>query len=209
MTAFTVRADPLQAIGWTTLAAHLGYRSVGAWLTALAEERLAEVDALGYDAAQRARALAALSDEKRREPFQVRVRRACRAERDRLYHLALSTPELRASARGVVYDKAAFARQLYDTPDSAILVAERSARLLGFLHATFEERAAQLVLLAVRPEYRRCGIATRLYHAFKALLPREVVRVGAYVPVDSPALVFFERLGFVHGRQYVWMDRHT
>lgn len=99
LTTFTVRTDLVQGIGWATIAEHLGFRSVGAWLTSLAEERHKDFADAGYEAAARRRELCALSEEERREqPLKTDVRRAYRSELDRLYNLALATPELHPGA---------------------------------------------------------------------------------------------------------------
>jgi ribosomal protein S18 acetylase RimI-like enzyme len=211
-TTFTVRTDILQGIGWATISEHLGFRSVGAWLTSLAEERHRDFANAGSEAAQRKRELYLLSEEERREkPLKVNVRRAYRFELDRLYNLALSTPELQPGAFRVFMDKAEFNRWLFEAsdPETATLVAERRSRILGFLFATIEKRSARLVFLAVCPECRRRGIGTALYEALRGALPSGVTRVGAYVPVDSPAVTFLEKLGFIPGKSFVWMDRYA
>jgi hypothetical protein len=90
-TTFTVRTEILQGIGWATISEHLGFRSVGAWLASLAEERHSDFADAGYEAAQRKRSLYLLSEEEQREkPLSVTVRRAYRWELDRLYNLALA-----------------------------------------------------------------------------------------------------------------------
>jgi ribosomal protein S18 acetylase RimI-like enzyme len=208
-TTFTVRTDSLQGIGWATVSEHLGFRSVGAWLTSLAEERHKDFADLGYEAAERRRARFLLSEEDEREkPLKVTVRRAYRFELDRLYNLALATPELQPGAFRVFMDKAEFHRLLFEVVDTATLVAERGSRILGFLFATFEKRSARLVFLAVRSECRRRGIGTALYEALRETLPRDVVvTLGGYVPVESPAVAFLEKLGYLPGKSFVWMDR--
>jgi GNAT superfamily N-acetyltransferase len=107
-------------------------------------------------------------------------------------------------------DRTEFSHRLFEVsdPESATLVAERRSRILGFLFATVEKRSARLVFLAVRPECRRRGIGTALYEALRGTLPRDVtVTLGGYVPIDSPAVTFLEKLGYVPGKSFVWMDR--
>jgi len=212
-TTFTVRTDLVQGIGWATISEHLGFRSVGAWLTSLAEERHKDFADAGYEAAGRRRARYLLSAEDEREkPLKVNVRRAYRFELDRLYNLALSTPELQPGAFRVFMDKSEFNHSLFEVadPESATLVAERKSRILGFLFATIEKRSARLVFLAVRPECRRRGIGTALYEALRGTLPRDVVvTLGGYVPVESPAVSFLEKLGYSPGKSFVWMDRYA
>lgn len=65
------------------------------------------------------------------------------------------------------------------------------------------------MFLAVLPEYRRWGIGTALYQELKAHIPREVAFVGAYALLDSPVIPFLEKIGYIAGKQYLWMDRYT
>jgi ribosomal protein S18 acetylase RimI-like enzyme len=63
--------------------------------------------------------------------------------------------------------------------------------------------SARIVFLAVRPEYRRRGIGTALHQELKAYLPREVAMAGGYALVDSPAIPFLEKLGYLQGKLYL------
>jgi GNAT superfamily N-acetyltransferase len=65
------------------------------------------------------------------------------------------------------------------------------------------------VFLAVLPEYRRRGIGTALHHELKAHIPREVAFVGVYALLDSPVIPFLEKIGYLPGKQYLWMDRYA
>jgi len=137
------------------------------------------------------------------------VRRAYRVELDRLFQLALSVPELQASNQRVFMDKAEFNRWLFEVMNTVTLVAERRGRILGFLYATLEETSARIMFLAVLPEYRRRGIGTVLHHELKAHIPREVASVGLYALLDSPVIPFLEKIGYLPGKQYLWMDRYA
>jgi ribosomal protein S18 acetylase RimI-like enzyme len=89
------------------------------------------------------------------------------------------------------------------------LVAERRGRILGFLYASLEETSARIVFLAVLPEYRRRGIGTALHQELKAHIPREVAFVGGYALLDNPVIPFLEKIGYIPGKQYLWMDRYA
>lgn len=210
-TAYSVQADLLQTLRWSTMANHLGFRSVAAWLTSLAENGVHDFDEAMHTVSCRRKELYALSEEEEREkPLKVNVRRAYRAELDRLFRFALAVPELQASNQRVFMEKAEFNRWLFEVMNTVALVAERRGRILGFLYATLEQTSAQIVFLAVRPEYRRRGIGTALHHQFRAAhLPREVAFVGAYALLDSPVISFLEKLGYLPGKQYLWMDRYA
>jgi ribosomal protein S18 acetylase RimI-like enzyme len=209
-TAYSVRADILQTLRWSTMANHLGFRSVAAWLTSLAENGVRDFDEAVYTMSRRRKELYALSEEEEREkPLKVNVRRAYRAELDRLFQFALVIPELQASNQRVFMEKAEFNRWLFEMMNTVTLVAERRSRILGFLYATLEETSARIVFLAVLPEYRRRGIGTALHHELKAHIPHGVAFVGGYALVDSPVIPFLEKLGYFPGKQYIWMDRYA
>ena len=163
------------------MANHLGFRSVAAWLTSLAENGVHDFDEAIYTMSRRRQELYRLSEEEEREkPLKVNVRRAYRVELDRLFQFALSIPELQASNQRIFMEKAEFNRWLFEEMNTVTLVAERRGRILGFLYATLEETSARIVFLAVLPEYRRRGIGTALHHELKAHIPREVAFVGVY-----------------------------
>jgi ribosomal protein S18 acetylase RimI-like enzyme len=67
----------------------------------------------------------------------------------------------------------------------------------------------RIVFLAVPPEYRRRGIGTALHHELKAHIPRAVALVDAYALLDSPVIPFLEKIGYLPGKQYLWMDRYA
>ena len=208
-TSYPVRADPLQTIRWSTMANHLGFRSVAAWLTSLAENGVRDFDEAVYAMSRRRKELYALSEDEHEKPLKVNIRRAYRAEVDRLFQFALEVPELQASNQRVFMEKAEFNRWLFEVMNTVTLIAERRGRILGFLYATLEETSARIVFLAVRPEYRRRGIGTALHQELTAHIPREVAFVGGYALLDTPAISFFERLGYLPGKQYLWMDRYA
>jgi GNAT superfamily N-acetyltransferase len=209
-TSYPVRADPLQTLRWSTMAEHLGFRSVAAWLTSLAENGVRDFDEAIYTMSRRREELYRLSEEEEREkPLKVNIRRAYRAEVDRLFQFALEVPELQASNQRVFMEKAEFNRSLFEVMNTVTLIAERRGRILGFLYATLEETSARIVFLAVRQEYRRRGIGTALHQELKAHIPREVAFVGGYALLDSPIIPFLEKIGYLPGKQYLWMDRYA
>jgi ribosomal protein S18 acetylase RimI-like enzyme len=192
-TSYSVRADILQSLRWSTMANHLGFRSVAAWLTSLAENGVHDFDEAIYTMSRRRQELYKLSEEEEGEkPLKVNVQRAYRVELDRLFQLALSVPELQASNQRVFMDKGEFNLQLFEIMNTVTLVAERRGRILDFLYATLEETSARIVFLAVLPEYRR-GIGTALHHELKAHIPREVAFVGVYALFDRPVIPFLEK----------------
>jgi hypothetical protein len=53
------------------------------------------------------------------------------------------------------------------------------------------------------------GIGTALHHELKAHIPREVAFVGVYALRDSPVIPFLEKIGYLPGKQFLWMDRYA
>ena len=108
------------------MANHLGFRSVAAWLTSLAENGVHDFDEAIYTMSRRRKELYAISEEEEGEkPLKVNVRRAYRVELDRLFQLALSVPELQASNQRVFMDKGELNRWLFEVMNTVTLVAER------------------------------------------------------------------------------------
>jgi hypothetical protein len=127
------------------MANHLGFRSVAAWLTSLAENGVRDFDEAIYTMSRRRQELYKLSEEEEGEkPLKVNVRRVYRVELDRLFQLALSIPELQASNQRVFMEKAEFNRWLFEVMNTVALVAERRGRILGFLYATLRCRAVPI-----------------------------------------------------------------
>lgn len=48
-----------------------------------------------------------------------------------------------------------------------------------------------------------------MHHELKAHIPREVACVAVYAVLDSPVIPFLEKIGYLHGKQYLWMDRYA
>jgi ribosomal-protein-alanine N-acetyltransferase len=80
------------------------------------------------------------------------------------------------------------------------LVAETDASVTGYvLFTPSSVERARVLSLAVAPDHRRQGVATRLMHgAFDVLRGREFEALGLEVRVsNTPAQSLYERLGFV------------
>lgn len=73
---------------------------------------------------------------------------------------------------------------------------------------SLEETSARIVFLAVLPEYRRRGIGvacivnSRSIFLFLARSPSR-----AYALIDGPVIPFLGKIGYLPGKQYLWMDR--
>jgi GNAT superfamily N-acetyltransferase len=128
---------------------------------------------------------------------------------DRLFQLALSVPELQASNQRVFMDKGEFNRWLFEVMNTVTLVAERRGRILGSCTRRWRRLRRGSCSSPSFPEYRRRGIGTAIHHELKAHIPREVAFVGVYALLDSPVIPFLEKIGYLPGKQYLWMDRYA
>lgn len=77
-------------------------------------------------------------------------------------------------------EKAEFNRWLFEVMNTVTLVAKRRGRILGFLYATLVEETSA-------PYPSRGSLRRRV-----ALL-------------DSPVIPFLEKIGYIPGKQYLWM----
>jgi len=162
--SYSVRADILQSLRWSTMAEHLGFRSVAAWLTSLAENGVHDFDEAIYTMSRRRKELYAISEEEEGEkPLKVNIRRAYRVELDRLFQLALSVPELQASNQRVFMDKGGVQPLALRGHEHRDPGRRAAGPYPSFLYAMLEETSARIVFLAVLPEYRRRGIGTTLH----------------------------------------------
>ncbi|OGS45505.1 MAG: hypothetical protein A3K66_05130 [Euryarchaeota archaeon RBG_16_67_27] len=71
-------------------------------------------------------------------------------------------------------------------------------RLVGCVLGTHDTRKGWINRLAVEPDYRRRGIATRLIRACERALRRAGIRVFAALidPANRPSEAFFASLGY-------------
>ena len=84
--------------------------------------------------------------------------------------------------------------------DSCVVVARDGTRIVGFalMSFRFEERDAHLLLLAVIPNYRRCGLGTRLLDWLEVIARRGgIERIHLEVrETAAPAQHLYRARGF-------------
>jgi len=83
------------------------------------------------------------------------------------------------------------------TDDAHFLVAERSGRVVGFLHYDSEGAEPELHRIYVDPALKRHGIGTILLRELHRRLPPRTSYVLMVVEANRPAVAFYERHGFV------------
>jgi len=106
---------------------------------------------------------------------------------------------LRDSAEAAQWPLASYA-QLADSPGGLLLVCELqpNAQLVGFLAARCAVDEAEILNIAVHPEFRRTGVASALLRsAIEQFRRSAVVHVFLELrPSNRPARALYERLGF-------------
>jgi [ribosomal protein S18]-alanine N-acetyltransferase len=104
-------------------------------------------------------------------------------------------------------ERASFGREAYDCKLFAhylkkcgelFLVAERGGKICGYLLSCFRGPVAELVSVAIAPEFRGKGAASALLEfALRRLARRGAARLHLVVRVDNAAArAFYEKYGF-------------
>jgi|SRR3989338_7197182 len=133
-----------------------------------------------------------------------------------LYEIGKNTPELKVSATEEFMDADEFKWSITN-PNGIFLVAEEEKSKIGFLYASardierpFKNKYACLVYLVVTPEFRRKGIAEKLYlEAEKKLKELGVTNIYGWANSESKGEIikFMKSNGFSEGHKYMWMDK--
>jgi [ribosomal protein S18]-alanine N-acetyltransferase len=83
-------------------------------------------------------------------------------------------------------------------PGAQMFLARRQTATVGFALTRRLLDEAELLLLAVRPEYTRKGIGRQLLdHVVEKLREVDVAFIHIEVRIDNPAIDFYERLDFI------------
>lgn len=83
-------------------------------------------------------------------------------------------------------------------PCSIFLVAEENGHIVGSVFGTHDGRKGWINRLAVHPDYRRCGIATRLVHEVEKRLEEMGIKIVTCLIEDwnTASQEFFSALGY-------------
>ena len=146
----------------------------------------------------------------------MKIRPASINDFDELYRIGKSIPELRVSAIEEFMDADEF-KLAITGPDDVFLIAEENKRIIGFIlayakdvHRPVKNKYACIVYLVVLPEFRRKGIATKLYsECIERLKKMGSTHVYAWANVEGKGeiIVFLRKQGLAKGHKYVWMDK--
>ncbi len=147
--------------------------------------------------------------------IKMNIRAATLSDLVSLYNLGKATPELKVSATEEFMDLDEL-RGSIETKDNVFLVAEEDNKLIGFAYANakdkdkpFKNRYACLVYLVVVPEYRKKGVATKLYLMCEQELRKKGINfIYSWANANSGEMVkFMNKQGFAEGHKYIWMDK--
>ena len=128
-------------------------------------------------------------------PSPVPIRPATAADYDQIVEVWLAAGlSVRLKGRE---SREAFRRQLKRFPE-LFLVATDGDRVVGVVLGSHDHRKGWINRLAVRPDYRRRGVAKALVRACEAAIRTEGIEILAALvePENAPSQAFFERLGF-------------
>lgn len=126
-------------------------------------------------------------------PFMLEFARASDAPA-----IALMSRELIEAGLGWAYKAGTVARLIADR-EAVTLVAREQGSLIGFAIMTFGDERAHLVLLAVRPEARRRGVARRmLAWLFKSAAAAGIASIHVELRArNAAAIALYRCAGFV------------
>lgn len=140
--------------------------------------------------------------------FPATIRPAAPGDFEGIYKIITATKELERSDRDALIpeDIEASLRE----PKGIFLIAEDNGTIAGLIYAIQETSTTAIIrYLAVVPELRRHGIATRLLSACMHALAREwnVKEIGAFVERETPIAALLRTHTFRPGKQFVWVSR--
>ena len=146
----------------------------------------------------------------------MNIRRATPKDFNKLYEMGQNTAEFKVSATEPFMDKDDFKWRL-NSKKSIFLIAEDDKKIAGFIHfhlkdkdKKIQNRYACLTYIVVDQQYRRKGIATKLYaKAMMELKKTDITNIYCWASAesDNSIIKFMEKQGFNKGHKYYWMDK--
>ena len=145
----------------------------------------------------------------------MKIRKALRKDFGELYDLGLLSTELRVSKNEPFMEKDDFMLRITDKRH-VFLIAEEQNTIAGFICASTKDtdrplkhRYACLVYIVTSPDFRRRGVATKLYReCVRILKARGITHLYTLADADTKAIQkFLLGKGFKTGEKMIWMDR--
>lgn len=146
--------------------------------------------------------------------FNTIIKKADLTDAIQLHQFGLSIPELKVSSQCEFMTIEELMTAI-EEPNGALFLAKCDHSIVGFIFATIgdldrvsNETQACLVYLAVSSEFRRQGIAQKLYDRLqKELIKRGITYTYIWACPTSGITDFMKRQGYKSGRTCVWMDK--
>ncbi|MFA7718004.1 MAG: GNAT family N-acetyltransferase [Candidatus Absconditabacterales bacterium] len=144
------------------------------------------------------------------------IRKATLQDFDKLYAIGKMTPELKVSAVEEFMDTEEFQRCITN-PVGLFLLSEEDNKICGFLYVNakdlekpFEDKYACLVYLVVLPQYRKQGIAQKLYDVcVQQLKEKGITHMYCWANTEGQGEIveFMKKQKFIAGHNYMRMDK--
>ena len=144
------------------------------------------------------------------------IRAATEDDFEQLFSFGSMIVEFRVSADESFMDRDEFLLRITNNED-VFLLAELDSRIIGFIlfgindkDRLLKNKYACLVYLVVDADYRRKGIAGKLYDTALGLLHKKGIThiySWANAESDNSMIRFLTKRKFAKGHQYMWMDR--
>jgi N-acetylglutamate synthase-like GNAT family acetyltransferase len=145
----------------------------------------------------------------------MKIRKATSKDFNLLYEIGLKTPEFKVSSSEEFMDKDEFLLAIKSIR-GVFLLAEFGQEIVGFIYAhrkdepKMQKKWACLTYLVTKPEYRKVGVAQKLYkQCLKELKALGITNlyVWANCESDGSIIYFMKKNGFSEGHKYLWMDK--
>src|SRR3989344_6369292 len=145
----------------------------------------------------------------------MKIRNATLNDFVELYSVGLNTPGFRVSANEPFIDNDDFKLRI-NNPKHIFLLAEENKKVVGFIcintadaDSPVKNRYACLVYIVVLSDFRKNGVAQRLYkESEKKLKNIGITHIYSWANTegDGKIIKFLKRNGLAEGHKYVWMD---
>ena len=148
--------------------------------------------------------------------MEVKIRRAEVEDFDALYELGCQTPEFKVSSSNEFMERDEFLAAI-ENSNGTLLLAEEDGEIVGFIYANRQDleqahrvKWACIVYVVIKPEFRKMGIAQKLYDACVTELKNNGISnlyAWANSETDGGVVGFMNKNGFSAGHKYLWMDK--
>lgn len=146
----------------------------------------------------------------------MRILKANIKDFNELYEMAKRTKEFQVSNKGPIVSKEEF-KWMLKNKKGIFLVAIEGTKIIGFIYVNAKDlkknlknKYACLTYITVLKEYRKRGIAQKLYSNCEERLKKwgiNNIYVWANVEGKGEIISFMKKQHFIKGHKYLWMDK--